>query len=393
MLQFRPLHSLLVRGAVAALLTVGAALTLAPAASGVVAYRAASCTAGSFFWGNQTHTIAKPAGTAAGDVVILTVRGTLTGTLVDLNWPNAYGWTLLHDNGENGKSYYRVATAGDPANYNVMGYSSATFPLGKFAFTAVSYSGASGVTPLAGAGASSTGSSSSVALPNTTALQAGSMRHSSVTRANTAGATYPAGMTENCEDADGVAVSSGREAVGAGATPSRTVTYGSSAAWVAHTYVINPAGSCESGSFTLTPPASVSFPATALNGLNQVRPGLMTWSVDDQRGGQPGWNVSLTTTRFQTAGGNSLPLTATTITGGSATAGAGNCVMPTNSVTYPLVVPAGVVAPPAVKIFNAAAASGVGPTNVDTSMSLLVPSFARAGAYTSTWTFTLSTGP
>jgi hypothetical protein len=39
-----------------------------------------------------------------------------------------------------------------------------------------------------------------------------------------------------------------------------------------------------------------------------------------------------------------LPTTATTITGASSSAATGNCSLPTNSVTYPLTLPAG--APP-----------------------------------------------
>lgn len=392
--KIRPLPSLLIRGAVAALV-VWAMLGLAQSASAAVAYRGATCTSGTFFWGSQTHTVAKPAGTATGDVLILTVRGTLTGTLVGLQWPNSHGWTTLHDNGETGKSYYRVVQAGDTGStYNVMSYSSATFPLGNFAYGVSAYSGASGVTPLASAGAQATGSSNSAGLPNTTSLQAGSMRHSSVTRANNANATYPAGMTENCEDEQTVAVSMGREAMGAGTTTTRNVSYGSSSAWVATTYVINPAGSCESGAFSMTQPSAMSFPSTLLNGLNQTQPGFASFAVTDERASRAGWNISATSTRFMTGGGVYMPLTTVPmVTGGAGTAAAGNCTLPTNSVGYPVVVPSGITAPAATKIFNAAANTGVGPSNVDFATSLMVPSTTRVGNYTSTWTFTLATGP
>jgi hypothetical protein len=67
--------------------------------------------------------------------------------------------------------------------------------------------------------------------------------------------------------------------------------------------------------------------------------------------------------------------------------------MPTNSVAYPLTIPAAATAPTAVKVYNAAADTGAGPVTVTPTISMAVPSSAASGGYTSTWTFTEASGP
>ncbi|MBO9534852.1 MAG: WxL domain-containing protein, partial [Solirubrobacteraceae bacterium] len=115
-----------------------------------------------------------------------------------------------------------------------------------------------------------------------------------------------------------------------------------------------------------------------------------------QTGTFVGWNLSATSTTF-TSGGNTLPTTATTFTGVTptavTTAGEARCSAPTSSVGYPLTLPAAAVAPAAVKIFNAAANTGRGGTQLVFNASLGIPASTRVGSYSSTWTFTLATGP
>jgi hypothetical protein len=81
------------------------------------------------------------------------------------------------------------------------------------------------------------------------------------------------------------------------------------------------------------------------------------------------------------------------VTAASAAAGSGNCSVPSNSLTYPISLPAGTVAPTAVKLYNAAVNSGEGPSNVTLSFQLSVPGNAYSGSYSSTWTFTIASGP
>ena len=56
-------------------------------------------------------------------------------------------------------------------------------------------------------------------------------------------------------------------------------------------------------------------------------------------------------------------------------------------------VAAGATAPTAVKIYNAAAATGRGPADVTLGVQLAVPGNAYSGSYSSTWTFTIASGP
>jgi hypothetical protein len=67
--------------------------------------------------------------------------------------------------------------------------------------------------------------------------------------------------------------------------------------------------------------------------------------------------------------------------------------LPTNSVAYPVTLPAGATAPAAAKLYDAAANTGAGPTNVTLTFQLAVPANAYNGSYTSTWTFTIASGP
>jgi hypothetical protein len=110
-------------------------------------------------------------------------------------------------------------------------------------------------------------------------------------------------------------------------------------------------------------------------------------------GGGSGWDVQLTSTQFADGSGHTLPTTAATATGVSTSVHAGNCTLPTNSISYPVTVPAGAGPPAAVKIFNAAANSGGGPTDLAVNFSLAVPAKAYAASYTSTWTLTIASGP
>src|SRR5712692_7307422 len=122
---------------------------------------------------------------------------------------------------------------------------------------------------------------------------------------------------------------------------------------------------CSLGSLTITVPATVTFPGLTLNGTDQTTSTPVQLTVDDERTlSHPGWNITATSTTLTNANSRTLSTTATQITAASATAQAGNCTLPTNSVSYPLTVPAGLTPPTAVKVFNAAANTGTGPTLV-----------------------------
>jgi len=142
-----------------------------------------------------------------------------------------------------------------------------------------------------------------------------------------------------------------------------------------------------------TAPGTVTFPELTLNGLNQTKTVAVPFELTDNTGGN-GWNIAATSTTF-TSGSNTLPTTATTVASAptSTCASGFTCTAPTNSISYPYTLPAAATAPTATKLVNAAVGSGMGHQTITPTFSLAVPATAHAGAYTSTWTFTLSSGP
>lgn len=148
---------------------------------------------------------------------------------------------------------------------------------------------------------------------------------------------------------------------------------------------------CSGGSLTVTPPATASFTGS-LNGANTSTSGSFTVTVDDETGTGSGWNLEGTSTTLSN-GTHTLPTTTTTITSGLATADSGNCSLPTNSINFPVTLPAAATAPTAVKLFDAAASTGAGPADITLGAKVSVPPNAYAGTYTSTWTLTVASGP
>ena len=173
-------------------------------------------------------------------------------------------------------------------------------------------------------------------------------------------------------------------------TLSETETASSSTSWAGVVVAFMPG--CTGGSLTLGSPTSVTFPTVTLNGKDQSVTTTGAFTPNDQTNTNSGWNVSGTSTTF-TTGTRTLPTTATQVTAASASTATQNCSLPTNSIAYPLTLPAGATAPTAIKLYNAAANSGAGPSNVTLTFKLTSLASAFRGTYTSTWTFTISSGP
>jgi len=150
---------------------------------------------------------------------------------------------------------------------------------------------------------------------------------------------------------------------------------------------------CTGGTLGLTPPSTVAFPAVTLNGTNQTATAGAGLTPSDMSGSAAGWNVQATSTTFTNGAGRTLPTSVTTVSGAAATAVSGNCDLPTNSIAYPVTLPAGTTAPTAVKVYDAAPGTGGGPLTLTLSFKLAVPASAYMGSYSSTWTFTIASGP
>ncbi len=141
-------------------------------------------------------------------------------------------------------------------------------------------------------------------------------------------------------------------------------------------------------------PGGVTFPSTALTNADQVVTAAQPLTVADATGSGNGWSISVTSTTF-TTGSRTLPNNATTILSAPSLAckAATTCTLATNSVTYPFTLPAAASAPTAQKLYNAAVNTGLGAQTITPTWRLAIPATTYTGTYTSTWTFTLSSGP
>lgn len=329
-------------------------------------------------------TLSKPAGLQAGDLMITAISG-----YQSLSGPPS-GWTSTAAPTSSSGTWYRIATGAEPASY--------TWTATKDIFHNVSisgvitaFSGVDPVTPIQQA-TQATGSSASAPLPTATATRAGSMRVSTVTSAAAVTSTF-AGMTAGCDRSAGsTAAALAYEPVGAGVVPSRTVARSGGGGFVAQTLVLNPDAPCSSGAFSMAAPAAVSFPSTALTGVDLHPAATATFRIDDQRGLGAGWNIAATSTPL-TNGTSALPDDAVAVTSATETAAPGNCVLPVSASAYPAQLPAGLPAPTAAKLYSANAGTGTGPVDITLGLRLTIPADARVGAYTSTWTLTLQSGP
>ena len=140
-------------------------------------------------------------------------------------------------------------------------------------------------------------------------------------------------------------------------------------------------------------PANPGF-NVSLTGKDAVAAATQTFDVSDATGSGAGWNITATTTTF-TAGSNSLSPTSVTVQAVPTLAcdSGASCTAATNGVSYPYTLPAGPSAPTATKIFSAAANTGLGNQTVTLVFQLAIPANAFSGNYSSTWTYTLVSGP
>jgi hypothetical protein len=178
-----------------------------------------------------------------------------------------------------------------------------------------------------------------------------------------------------------------------GSALTETVTSSPQSTWgaVIATFKAPP---CSTGSLSFGAPGTFTFPSVTLDGTDQIASNTIVLTPDDERGTGAGWNITGTSTTL-TSGFpvHTMSTTATQVTAASVTAGTGNCSLPTNSIGYPLTLPAAATAPTAVKIYNAASATGTGPANVTLTFRLSVPANTFHATYTSTWTLAIVSGP
>ncbi|HEV8628597.1 MAG TPA: hypothetical protein VG034_29555 [Acidimicrobiia bacterium] len=140
-------------------------------------------------------------------------------------------------------------------------------------------------------------------------------------------------------------------------------------------------------------PANTGF-NVSLTGTDVVATATQTFDVGDATGSGAGWNITATSTTF-TAGSHNLSPTAVTVQAVPTAAcdSGASCTVATNTVSYPYTLPAGATAPTATKIFSSAANTGLGNQIVTLVLTLDIPANTFAGSYSSTWTYSLVSGP
>jgi hypothetical protein len=146
------------------------------------------------------------------------------------------------------------------------------------------------------------------------------------------------------------------------------------------------------GSLSLSNGATATISDT-LDGTDQTVNYTLPLSMTDARGTGTGWNLTVTSTTFNT-GTHTLATGASSIASvASACVAGGTCSNPTNAIAYPLTIPVGATAPTAVKLFNAAATTGLGRFTITPSINVSIPGNSFAGSYASTLTIAAVSGP
>jgi hypothetical protein len=152
-------------------------------------------------------------------------------------------------------------------------------------------------------------------------------------------------------------------------------------------------GTITGSTLSVTTSATPSFSANLDNG-DSTPTYTVPLSTQDTRGTGAGWNETITSTQFSTAGGKTLATNASSITGVSSVNGSGTNTAPANSISpYPVGVPADSGPPTAVKFFDATANTGMGMFTVTPTIGVFVPQNTYAGTYTSTLTIAIVSGP
>jgi WxL domain surface cell wall-binding len=146
------------------------------------------------------------------------------------------------------------------------------------------------------------------------------------------------------------------------------------------------------GALSLSHGSTASVSDT-LDGSDQSVSYTLPLTMNDLRGTGAGWNLTMTSTTFSN-GTQTLATNASTVASAtSACTAGGTCTNPTNSISYPLTIPAAATAPAAVKVFNAAANTGMGRFTITPTINVAIPGNSYAGSYTSTVTIAAVSGP
>jgi hypothetical protein len=198
------------------------------------------------------------------------------------------------------------------------------------------------------------------------------------------------------------------------AAPAQAVACSSGAVVAGTPCTLTGTATVTGGTLSLTAPSALAW-AVTVNGLDQqavdTTSAQETYLVNDASATQAGWHVTLSATQF-TVSTQTLANTGTFLTNGSVTSetattaptaacsSGATCTLPTNSTTYPVAITTAASSPTAVTIYDTALATGVGSIIIGGSTAanpvgwwVNVPASTKAGAYASTVTMEVISGP
>lgn len=139
------------------------------------------------------------------------------------------------------------------------------------------------------------------------------------------------------------------------------------------------------GSLTVSAPANFSYSGTLTGDVLNLASSFAV-NVNDATGSKAGWNIQATIGVLTDAASDTIPAANHTIQGVAVSGTTGTA--PVNSIGYPLALPT-----TAAKIFNSAAAKGMGKSTETFTTQLTVPADAAAGSYSTTLTISIVSGP
>jgi hypothetical protein len=336
--------------------------------------------------GATSLAITKPTGVASGDVMVATVTATATGALTPPS-----GWTVIQNTTQGTAigqtTYYRVAGSSEGASYS-WGLGSTRQASGGI----IDYSGVNSSAPVDASASASGASGNAVAGSVTTSVANDQVIVASGFNINTT-VTAPVGTTGRYASPSPSTTNEAADftQASAGATGAKTATpANSSSPWIAQTVALRDAAQATLSVSTTAAPA---FAANLNSGDHTPTYTIPLTANDTRTTGSVGWNLTITSTQLST-GTETLATNASTVTGASsACANGGICTNATNSLTYPVSVPAGSSPPTPNKFYNAASATGVGTFTVTPTIKVSVPQNSYKGSYTSTLTIAVVSGP
>ena len=142
------------------------------------------------------------------------------------------------------------------------------------------------------------------------------------------------------------------------------------------------------GGLLMTAP-DMTFAPFTMTGTATTESGSYPLDVNDLSGKNAGWHVTLAGAALTNADTTTLATTATPPGFAPCTSVVTGCATTTTAAaTAPFVI-----SPTAVPLFSAAVNTGELDHNFTTALSVAIPAAVSSGAYTSTWTVSVTSGP